>query len=596
MTAADDSGHHRLPFSAVVGLDQAKLALLLAACEPRLGGVLLRGDKGSAKTTLARGLAALLPGDAPFVELPLGATEDRVIGSIDAGELLTSGAVRVRPGLLQAAHGGVLYVDEINLLADHLVDALLDAAVSGVNRIERDGISHEHPARFVLIGSMNPEEGDLRPQLLDRFGLAVDITTPDAPAIRAGAVRRQLDAERGSGSMTEFADLDGELRRRVTAWRPSVIADDIIELASSVAVAVGAEGLRADLMLSRAAAALAGWDGREVSTADDVRTVAPLVLGHRARRQPFDDPGLTDDEINDAFADQQPDEGDQGDEAAGGARPPGGDGRQPTPPGRERRAASLPTVAPRARPADRGGRRDPTGGQRGRFVRDAPAGDVADAIAIVPTAVTAARRRAAEPDVAIRRSDLRVSVREDRTGRLIVFVVDTSGSMGADQRLATAKGAVLGLLTDAYQQRDRVALVVFGGETAEVALRPTGSVEIARARLDALPLGGATPLAAGIDAAHDVVRRAVSQHDLAPTVVLITDGHATSGGDDPVEGARSAAARLAGAGVAALVINAEDGIVGLGLADELATILGAECLTLAGLEPTALVQHLRGGS
>ncbi len=185
----------QLRFSAVVGQEPAKLALLLAATQPKLGGVLLRGDKGSAKTTLARGLAGLLPGEAPFVDLPVGATEERLIGALDLAELLTNGRPRFHPGLLAAAHGGVLYVDEINLLADHLVDALLDVAASGVNRVERDGVSHEHPARFVLVGSMNPEEGELRPQLLDRFGLAVEVVAPDVVAERVRAVRRQLDAE-----------------------------------------------------------------------------------------------------------------------------------------------------------------------------------------------------------------------------------------------------------------------------------------------------------------------------------------------------------------------------------------------------------------
>ena len=206
----------RFPFSAVVGHDEAKLALLLAAIDPAIGGVLLRGQKGSAKTTLARGLAALLPGEAPFVDLPLGATEDRLIGTLDLGAVLTGDGRRFEPGLLAAAHGGVLYVDEVNLLPDHLVDVLLDVAVSGANRVEREGISHEHPARFVLIGSMNPEEGELRPQLLDRFGLAVDLTTSLEPRDRAEAVRRRLDFDADPAAVAQrHAPSERELGTRL---------------------------------------------------------------------------------------------------------------------------------------------------------------------------------------------------------------------------------------------------------------------------------------------------------------------------------------------------------------------------------------------
>src|SRR5438309_10443343 len=191
-TALNTETGASFPFTAVVGQEDAKLALLLNAVDPAIGGVLLRGQKGSAKSTLARGLASLLPGDAPFVELPVGATEDRVVGTIDIEAALAEGKRRFQPGLLHAAHGGVLYVDEVNLLPDHLVDVLLDVAASGVNRVEREGVSHQHASRFVLVGSMNPEEGDLRPQLLDRFGLAADVTSPVDPAERAEAVRRRM--------------------------------------------------------------------------------------------------------------------------------------------------------------------------------------------------------------------------------------------------------------------------------------------------------------------------------------------------------------------------------------------------------------------
>jgi magnesium chelatase subunit D len=564
-----------LPFSAVVGQDDAKLALVLAAIQPRLGGVLLRGHKGSAKTTLARGLAHLLPGDAPFVELPLGATEDRVLGSIDLAELLANGTARHRPGLLAAAHGGVLYVDEINLLADHLVDGLLDVAVSGVNRIERDGVSHTHPARFVLVASMNPEEGELRPQLLDRFGLAVDIETPGDPTVRAAAVAAQLAADDDAGTLAGARASDAELRDALARVTRAEVPADVVALASRVAVAVGAEGLRADLMLCRAAAAHASWEGRAEATDDDLRRVAPFVLSHRRRRTPFEEPGISEQELADAFT--PADDTTPGPDADDDPQEPEG---EHTPP-------SVPTVRPDAS----AGRRAPGPAEHGRYVRDAPAPPGAAMIAAVPTAIAVATRRRAESESALREDDLRVAVREAPAGCLVVLVVDASGSMGAPRRIAAAKGLALELLSDAYVHRDRVALVTFRGEAAEVVLRPTGSVEVARTRLTELATGGTTPLAAGLDAARDLAVRARRDHDLAPLLVVLTDGRATAGGDDPIARARDAARRVAADGIPGLVVDMETGPVRLGLAAELAACLGGDCISADELDARRLAPY-----
>ncbi|MGH9078425.1 MAG: ATP-binding protein, partial [Acidimicrobiales bacterium] len=306
------------PFSAVAGQDEARLALVLAAVDPGLGGVLLRGDKGSAKSTLARGLAALRPG-APFVELPLGASEDRVIGGLDVGDALSGRGVTLRPGLLAQAHGGVLYVDEVNLLPDHLVDVLLDVAASGTNRVERDGLSHTHPARFVLVGSMNPEEGELRPQLLDRFGLAVEVRAPSGPALRAAAVSARLAHDAGSA----VANHDAALAERLAATAPAALGAGVIAFACRLALASGAEGLRADLVLCRAAAALAGWEGRAEATTAEVERVAGMALGHRARRRPFDPPTLSPEELHAALAAAAAAPGDGGGDGPGADASPG---------------------------------------------------------------------------------------------------------------------------------------------------------------------------------------------------------------------------------------------------------------------------------
>jgi magnesium chelatase subunit D len=575
------------PFSAVVGHDDAKLALLLAALDPAIGGVLLRGQKGSAKTTLARGLATLLPGDAPFVDLPLGATEDRLIGTLDLGAVLTGGGKRFEPGLLAAAHGGVLYVDEVNLLPDHLVDVLLDVSASGVNRVEREGISHEHAARFVLIGSMNPEEGELRPQLLDRFGLAVEVTTSTDPVERAEAVRRRLDFDADPASVTgRHTPAEQELGTRLACTTAAHVPDALMARIGALCATAGVDGLRADLVISRAAAALAGWDGHDEATAADVRRVAPMALAHRQRRTAFDQP--RENGIDDALdtLDQPDDSDDHGASETDPKRvatpdlPP-----QRVVPLRASRAASEAT-----------GRRSPGDGSRGRLIGDRMPDGPVGAVAVAATARAVAERRARDPEgPAVCTEDLREARREQRTGNLLVLAVDASGSMGAPRRMEAAKGAALGLLVDAYQRRDRVALVAFRGDGAEVLLRATGSVEVARARLADLPTGGRTPLAAGIDSALAVATSPANQGSgQRPLLVLVSDGRATAASDgDPVAAARRAAATVRARRVDAVVVDAENGAGRLGLAVELAEEMGARYLRLAELSAGALEHALR---
>jgi magnesium chelatase subunit D len=423
---------------------------------------------------------------------------------------------------------------------------------------------------------MNPEEGELRPQLLDRFGLAVDIVAPTDAAMRVVAVQAQLAVERDPGAHLDSDETDAELRRRLASVRRASVPDEVIRRAADVALAVGAEGLRADLMLCRAAVANASWDGRPAATVDDLRIVAPLVLAHRRRRAPFDEPGITDDELDDAFAH---------DPGPSSAETPA-DVHDPD------RASGSPTL-PKARSTSRrDGRRDAASSSTGRSVRDVPAGDPAASIAATPTAINVAARRAVDPGAAPTRDDLREAIRERRRGNLVIVTVDTSGSMGAERRIELAKGVVLEILTHAYQKRDRVALVAFHGDGAEVVLRPTGSIEIARHRLVALPTGGTTPLAAGLAAARTLARGGRDQ-ELEPIVVLITDGRATIGGDDPVATARVEAEGLARDDVRAIVIDAELGAARLGLAREIAGALRCDCVSLGSFDARGVAEFAR---
>ena len=637
MTAADGFG-----FSQVVGLDDAKLALKLVAVDPLIGGVLLRGEKGSAKTTLARGLAALLGPDAAFVDLPLSATEDRLVGTLDLASALAGDAPTFSPGLLAQAHNGVLYVDEVNLLADHLVDTLLDVAASGVNRVEREAISHEHPARFVLIGSMNPEEGELRPQLLDRFGLSVGVAASPDVQLRSEAVRRRLrfDGADIAGVDVDDGGLDAALRREVSKAIPAHLPNDVVELASALALAVGAQGLRADLVLCRAAAANAGLAGRTVATVEDLHRVAPLALAHRSRHDPFDPAVVPPEQLDDAIdsvlgPSQQPAaDGAPVDEPPPSAgdprrghrpssqdhldthpdgRPQNGNGdagpMSPMASGDERVVHSLVganhLMADRGRPAAQGSKRGRVvESDRGRLVRDLPF-DVESSrpVAVAATVRHLAARRRTDAGAELDVGDLREVMRRQRAGRLLILVVDTSGSMGATARAEAATGTALGLLTDAYQRRDQVALVTFGRGGATTVLGPTGSIEVARNRLHRLETGGPTPLALGIDEGLSVAagRRDQSRE---PFMILLTDGRATATATataiesevdvgSALDAALAAGLRVAAAGIAALVLDCETGTPRLGLATRVAEAMGAQCVPAGDLDPrilSALIQ------
>ncbi|GAB6985587.1 VWA domain-containing protein [Nocardioides pyridinolyticus] len=642
------------PFSAVVASDDMTLALVLTTVSPEIGGVLVRGEKGTAKSTTVRALAAVLPPidvyagdrfstdpadpsatspDAPFtgaevesrpvrlVELPVGATEDRVLGSLHLEQALSQGTVAYEPGLLARAHRGILYVDEVNLLHDHLVDLLLDAAAMGRATVERDGVSVEHAARFVLIGTMNPEEGELRPQLLDRFGLTVEVAAPRDPALRAEVVRRRMAHD---ADPTAFADryrVDEEaLTARIEAARERVgkvhLSDAALAKIAEVCAAFEVDGLRADIVTARAAVAHAAWEGRDEVTKADIRQAALLALPHRRRRNPFDAPGLDEELLDRILGDEDlppeppedspppPEEDPAPSEPEGGGEPtegesggPGSGGAAPD----SRVTASAPyqprllTVRGLGEGSD--GRRSRALASSGRRV-GARAGS--GSLHLVETLLAAAPRQATrERDgrrVALRPEDLRTAVREGREANLVLFCVDASGSMAARKRMGQVKTAILSLLLDAYRRRDKVGLVTFRGQQAELVLPPTRSVDVAAVRLDEIPAGGRTPLAEGLlEAAKVVERERIRDPRLRPLLVVVTDGRAT-GGTDAVERSQQAAAWLAGLGVTTVVIDGETGPLRLGLAVRLAELLGAEHVPVAEVSAAALTGAVRGAA
>lgn len=676
------------PFTAVVGQHDLRLALLLNAVSPAVGGVLVRGEKGTAKSTAVRALSALLPQvdivpgcrfscapaapdpacpDGPhepgggtvrparMVELPVGASEDRLVGALDIERALSEGVKAFEPGLLADAHRGILYVDEVNLLHDHLIDLLLDAAAMGASYVEREGVSVRHAARFLLVGTMNPEEGELRPQLLDRFGLTVEVAASREPAQRVEVVRRRLAYEDDpAGFAGRWADDEREVRARVVAARallPKVVLDDtsLLRIAATCA-GFEVDGMRADIVMARTATALAAWAGRTEVRKEDVRRAALLALPHRRRRNPFDAPGLDEDkldEILDRFPDEEPEpepegpddegpgDGGPGDDGPGDGGPDGGGGVPPQ--GEEPDAAQAPDVpdapGPREAPEPRTAPAAPEGagaseqapvraaepfrtktlsvpglgeGAAGRRSRARtahgrttgarrPRGQLTK-LHLTATVQAAAPHQKARGrsgrGLVVRADDLRQATREGREGNLVLFLVDASGSMAARQRMSAVKGAVLSLLLDAYQRRDKVGLITFRGSGAELALPPTSSVDAAAARLERLPTGGRTPLAAGLLKAHEVLRiERLRDPSRRPLLVVVTDGRATSSGalgGDPRELSGRSARMLAAQGLASVVVDCETGPVRLGLAGALAADLGGPAVTLDGLRADSL--------
>lgn len=599
------------PFSAIVGHDRLRLALLLCAVRPEIGGVLIRGEKGTAKSTAVRALAAVLTQADPaasLVELPIGATEDRVIGSLDLRKVLQDGEHAFSPGLLARAHGGVLYVDEVNLLPDHLVDVLLDAAAMGRVHIERDGVSHSHEARFVLIGTMNPEEGELRPQLLDRFGLAVDVAASRDVTVRAEVIRARLDYEADpAGFLARYADADAALARRVAAARDLVdrvrLDDAELRRIAAVCAAFDVDGMRADLVVARTAVAHAAWRGAEFVADEDIRAAAELALPHRRRRDPFDEPGIDPAQLDEALSAAA-----DGHDPEDDPPPPGGGQSPADPPESPAPQRSSAATRPAAPPAPtfrtraltvpgigdgHAGRRSAARNSAGATVRAAAAGEPGHGVHLFGTVLAAAEHRRRPGPIRPDAGDIRRAVRIGREGNLVIFVVDASGSMAARDRMAAVSGAALSLLRDAYQRRDKVAVITFRADRARIVLPPTTSTHTAARRLAGMDTGGTTPLAEGLLAARDVVLRERARADARrPLVVVLTDGRATAG-SDPLRRSRLAAATLAAEGVAAVVVDCETSYVRLGLAVDLAGRLRAPLVRLEQLRADCLAQAVR---
>jgi magnesium chelatase subunit D len=666
------------PFTAIVGQERMKRALILNAINPQIGGVLIRGERGTAKSTAARALAALLleqevVADCPFncdphvpglmcdncrarseggeelplavrrtgfVDLPVSATEDRVVGTLDIEKAIQTGQKHFEPGVLAMANRGLLYVDEVNLLDDHVVDLLLDSAAMGVNVVEREGISFQHPARFILVGTMNPEEGELRPQLLDRFALCVEIKGLADPDARVAVLERCIQFEEDpDGFHAEWEPYERQLGEEIAAARQRLSQVEytsrdlrlIAELTSGFQV----DGHRADIVILKSALANAAFHQRDQITELDILQAAELALPHRLKKQPLEDArsGVQEiqarlDEAQNRVQEQKPqpaesaeagekkkDEiADQSEEQTTSVQDPllAQPDISSKQPGRQAvtqvKVGEVFQPKRMSSPLDRLTRRSAgkrsftrTRRKRGRYIQSRPVGDEPPAdIAFDATFRAAAVHQLERADegrpFSIHVSDLQRKVRVRRAANCILFAVDASWSMAAAERIEATKGAIMSLLRDAYQRRDSVGLIVFHRDRARIALQPTSSVELAQQLLKEIPVGGKTPLSSGLWLSYQVLQREVRLNpEVMPLLILLTDGAGNVSMSDlaPRVESLKIAEFFRRDQIRCVVINMEHAAFDRGLAQELADAMGAPCYTLNELRATALLQTVR---
>jgi magnesium chelatase subunit D len=634
------SGEFVFPFPAVIGQEKVKQALILNVINPAIGGVLISGEKGTAKSTLVRGLAAVLPA-LEVVELPLNVTEDRLVGSLDIEKAVLEGQRSFEPGILMKADGNILYVDEVNLLSEHIVNCLLEVSASGVNHVEREGISASHEARFVLVGTMNPEEGLLRPQFLDRFGLYVEVKGAGNLEERMEIVRRRLEYEKKPEVYRrKWLAENTELAQQITKARRALslveVSESDMKLAADLAVAGNCAGHRAELVIIEASRALAALAERRQLTEQDIRDAAELALPHRIRQTPsqpapnetnenesdqdqadsspeepaddnYEQPNeeLTEEESegqeeNQASQEQEKNSEENSPEDKADSAPPNNNNQNQynneekiEEPGEVFVVKPI-NIQPLEKKKRRGtGKRSrtKTDSLQGRYIRATFPGDKVRDIAFDATMRAAApyqkTREKNGLTLVIEKSDIREKIREKRTGSTILFIVDASGSMGARQRMKAVKGAILSLLNDAYQKRDRVGMVAFRKDSAQLLLGITRSVDLAQKSLIELPTGGKTPLAGGLVRGYEILRAAkLKDPEMIPLIVLVSDGRAnvSLNGRSPVEDALDVAGKIAAAGIQAMVIDTEKDFVKLGLAAQIAESMNAQYYKIEDLQ------------
>lgn len=610
------------PFAAICGMEKAKEAILLTLVNPFAGGLLLSGEKGTGKSTLVRSARELV--DAPWVEIPISITEDRLFGSIDTEEAIRSGHKKLLPGLIDEADQGIIYIDDVNLLRDDLLSAVLNIREAGSYRLERDGLSEERQTSFTVLAVMNPESGTLSASSLDRFGLFAEADPSYDDETRLEIIRRVLDFEKdGLAFRAKWQEETDALKKKIRDARAALslveVSSAMIQLAAVYTLKAHVAGHRADIYLIEAARAKAALEGRKYVLPKDLEKAAEFVLPHRMRKaeeqqaEPAEEMPQEHPEESNKPQQEEEQQTPQDNEFSHPpeAQPPQMDTEDADDSNHEQNEDNAQMSNPRGQSGERiddadlhvnlppmwiepskdrkpkkgSGKRSltMTDLMQGRYVRaEIPKAKTSD-IAFDATLRAAAPYQKARPSngcaVVIRKDDLRSKIREKRTGNIFLFVVDASGSMGARERMKTVKGVIFKILLDAYQKRDRVGMVAFRKNQAEVLLPVTRSVDFAQKKLASMPTGGKTPLAKGLLKAEDVLDMLYRQDaNQDPVMILITDGRATSPlnkGTNPVTDALEEAKRIGRRNIPVAVIDTESGFIKLGLAKKLAKAMGA---------------------
>ena len=629
------------PFVAVEGQEKIKKALLLNIINPKIGGVLINGEKGTAKSTLVRGIGEVFP-EIKIVNLPLNITEDNLLGSLDIEKTLKTGKKVFQDGLLKKCHNNILYIDEVNLLGDSIISNILEVASREINYIEREGISISHQCKFVLIGTMNPEEGGLRPQLLDKFGLYVNVEGSDDILERVKIIKKRLEFEDNPRKFCEKYKEDNEaLREKIFRAKERLseikASEQIINIAIKIVEEANTTGNRAEIILIETAKGLAALDGRKYLNISDLKEAAEFVLPHRTNQKnqsvSKDDRENMENENSDeqenngnnnelAERDQKNQEKEENNQEENCNTDDKSEIEEDEniENSQEKKENSseleeefkigdifkvkdifLDSVRDNKKRSGTGKRcKTKSGSLQGKYVKSIiPKGKIIDFAFDATIRAAAPYQKKSDINglkIKIRKEDIRVKVRERRTGTSILFVVDSSGSMGVKKRMEAVKGAIMSLLKDAYEKRDRVGLVAFRKDCAEELLPITRSIDLAQKKLEKLTTGGKTPLAAGIERAYNIIKKELKKDEkVVPLILFLSDGKAnySISGKDPIKESLELAQKIKKENIRTIVIDTEEGFIKLEMAKTLSEALGAEYYKLENLKSEDMLKLIK---